>query len=180
MSQPPPPIDQPGKRSGARTALFVLLGVAAFGVATCGAVGLWLTQSEQGKEILGAATTAVELGEKGQTAPGTDELRGAGCDVAMALRFGDMSQLMGAMLDEEEIASMYEAVPADTLFVVCQPGAGAALSCDAVAGVFVDAVAPSAAFHVQVQGGEGACDGFYSPRGEPISEEQAADFGGPQ
>ena len=82
-----------------------------------------------------------------------------------------MAELMGAMLDEEDLDAMYDEVPADMLFITCQlSGGGEAPSCQDIAVVFVDAVSPTAPFHCDVPTAFGAApiSTVAGPCGRPI------------
>ncbi len=168
----PPPIEEVHRRARARTAASVITILVVCGALTCGGAAIWLFQSEMGQELLAAASGTIEIAQSGLTAPGTDELRAAGCQIAMVVDFGDMLQLVKALVDEDEMqAVLDEEIPPDTQVVTCDAAGAEGISCQDVARVYVEAVAPSQAFFVHLQGGDEECQAAFDSSGEPLPDE---------
>ena len=171
MTQPvPPPLGEPPRRTGARIALFVLFGILGLMVLTCGGAAIWLTTSEQGQQFLEAAQGAAAMAEEGQKAPGTDAMRALGCEPAMIVSYQEVTEMLGALLPEEERAEMEAAMPADTAVLTCQATGDAVPSCQDVASAYVEAVAPSDDFMVTVQSGGNSCEAVFDASGRRLRE----------
>jgi hypothetical protein len=168
----PPPIEETLRRSGTRTAASVITLLVVCGALTCGGAALWLFHSETGQELLAAASGTVEIAQAGLTAPGTDELRAAGCQTAMVVDFGSMLQLMAVLVDEEEMqAVLDEGIASDTPVVSCSVAGDGGISCQGVARVYVEAVAPTQGFFVHLQGGDEDCEAAFDATGELLPDE---------
>lgn len=136
--------------------LAILVGLAFL---TCVGAGVWMASSEEGQKLINAAANA-------QTAPGTEELRALGCTTAMVMRYGDLTGVIGAVVDDEALS----AIPPETEFVICQPTT-TPLTCTEVAQTYVAAAAPANSFFAQVQGGGQQCQAFFDADGNELSEE---------
>ncbi len=78
----PEPIGPP-KRSGCMVAVYVLFGVGLF-VLVGGGIATWLfLQTEQGQKIVEVVKQGTEWMTEASRAPGTAELRDAGCEMAL-------------------------------------------------------------------------------------------------
>lgn len=125
------------RRSGFRTLLYVLVAVGGVLVLTCAGVLVFVPEIRQ---TFSAAMAS-------QSAPGTDELRAAGCAQAGVM---DLGAALGAIVEEQR-AETGEPPEIPTLYVSCQKQEEAELDCDRVAAVYVGAVGQaSARFVAQV------------------------------
>ncbi len=122
-----PPAPEKKGRSGFRILLYVLVGLGAVLVLTCGGLAFFAYRDPAIRETIGAAMEA-------QNAPGAAELRQAGCAQAGVM---DMGAAMEAILERAPETDL--SIP--TLFVSCQVAAeGESLDCDQVARTYLAAV----------------------------------------
>jgi hypothetical protein len=161
-------------------ALYVLFGLGVF-VLVAGAAAVYLfLQSEQGEQILLAAKRGVELVAVASSAPGTEELREAGCEVALVDTANSMIEVILPLLPDqtaqEEVRADLEAGAGrdlDNLVVVfCTvprlvPDAP---ECNDLARVYGSAIEfpPDEFLIVVAQQGENSpqCGGLYSADGQ--------------
>lgn len=187
QSGPPAPYDAPRKRSGCMVALYVLFGVGLF-VVVAGGIATWIfLQSEEGQKVLKVAREGTEWVVTASQAPGTEELRGAGCEAAMVSDAGSAFKVFSTLLPdpqkEEEIRTQLEAQTGqgsldDLLIVICtvprlstsQP------RCDDLARTYSSAVdqVPDSFYVLVMKQGQNApsCQGIYSPAGELLHQPQ--------
>ena len=115
-----------GGRSGLRIFLYVLVGLGALLMLTCGAALFFAWQNPTIRQTL-------EAGLAAQTAPGAQALRDAGCGEAAVLELGGAMEALAERSRPD--AELPEGVP--TLFVSCQrSSAGEPLDCDRVAAIY--------------------------------------------
>lgn len=186
QSGPPAPYDAPRKRSGCMVALYVLFGVGLF-VVVAGGIATWLfLQSEQGQKVLQVAREGAEWAVTASQAPGTEELRGAGCDAAMVSDAGSAFDVFMTLIPEagkrQEIRAELEGQTGqgnldDLLIVICTVprfSAGAPPRCDDLARTYSSAVdtVPDSFYVLVMKQGQDApsCQGIYSPAGELLHE----------
>lgn len=151
------PQAQPEKKTPVVVKVLIVLAIlVGLAFLTCVGAGVWMASSEEGQKLINAAANA-------QTAPGTEDLRALGCTTAMVMRYGDLSGMLGSVLDDEELSS----IPADTRFVICQPTT-ATLTCSEVAATYVAATAPDGPFSAQVQGTGQQCQAFFDAAGNEV------------
>ena len=156
----PGPIDEPKKMP---LVVKILIGVAVLvGIlfVACVGAGVWFANSEGAKEFMEATIAA-------QSAPGTEELRDLGCTTAMVMTFGDVSGIVGGLIEEADLG-----VAPETPLVICQAATGAP-TCDEVASTYLAAVSPGGPFSVQVEGSGAECQMFFDAAGNPIDDPTA-------
>ena len=171
------------KRSGCVVALYVLFGIGLFTILLGGAATYLFLQSDQGKEIVQAVKQGTEWIAEAATAPGTEELRAAGCQAALVSTASSALEVITAFVPDgglrEEIRNELLADAGDmdldeVLLVACTNGRfdGKPPSCPKVARVYSEAVdfAPPAFYVIVLQEGasEPVCQGIHAPDGTPI------------
>lgn len=178
----------PDERSGCLIAIYTLFAIGALVLLVGGASIYFFLQSEQGRQILDAAEKGAAWMAAAVAAPGTSELRDAGCEVAMVHSAGAALDVIVPLLpdreQQQEFREQLEAragdVDLDALplvfcaapqFTLSPPG------CAELAVVYGDAVEfPAETFAVVVaqQGRQGlVCQGLYTPAGiliDPLDE----------
>lgn len=166
MQGPPPKKGM----SGCLIAVMVLAGLVVVGVIVV-AIGAWqVMSSPEGKKIARVIGEGSKMAEEARTAPGTKELRAAGCREAMVFDPARMGDLMREFTDGGPPKGDPTKEPR---LVVCQVGAlGSAPTCDKLAATYVSAAQPTTPFHitVQVQGGsKPKCAQVYTQAGARTS-----------
>jgi hypothetical protein len=152
-------------RSGLRVFLYVLLALGGLGVLTCGGLLFFAARNPAVQEF-------VETMAGSQSAPGTQQLRDAGCAIAQVFDFGSAL----ALLSELDAAKMGEA---DALLnmtmvqCVLSKADSSGLGCNEVAKVYSSAVPdPPDRFLVQVMvqfSSQVDCRVVYGADGWPIA-----------
>ena len=153
--------------SGCLIAVLVFAGVAVIGL-VLGAIGIWrVMQSPEAQKMVKVVGDSAKLMEEARTAPGTAELRKAGCRDAFVLDPKKLAELMKTFED----AGAGPAPEAGALAVTCEAASkSAAPECDALAKVYVAAGHPTTDFTltVQLQGAKTSiCSEDYSASGRP-------------
>ena len=169
-------------------ALYALFGIGLFLVVAGGIAAYFFFQSEQGQQILKVAQEGAEWVTVAAQAPGTEELRAAGCDTAMVSKAGSALDIFMTLIPEpekqEELRAQLEAEAGqesldELLLVVCtlprfsgsQPP-----SCDDLARTYGEAVptAPESFYVLVIQQGESAprCQGIYDAEGTLLRQPQ--------
>jgi hypothetical protein len=153
----------------------VLLGLGAL-VLVGGGISAWLfLRSETGQKVMRVASEGITLARQATTAPGTKELRAAGCSQAMILPMKRLQELVGQISPEarNELPGA-GSVGSDTL-ILCQITMvdGNGPDCAQIARVYAGAV-PSAPerFAVIVQGGgrgKPKCQGLHARDGSLLT-----------
>ncbi len=135
MSTGPGPIEEMGRtrRSGFVVFLYVLLGIGGALVLTCGVVAYRAWQDPRMREMVNSVMTAT-------TAPGTEELRQAGCQVATVIDVGGAADLLVEAEGADD--AEFEALASLTM-VQCVVTADEDFSCERVARVYREAVPDS-------------------------------------
>ena len=172
----PEPIGPP-KRSGCMVALYVLFGVGLF-VIVGGGIATWLfLQTEQGQKVIEVVKQGAEWMTEASQAPGTAELRDAGCEMALVSEMSKAFDLFMTLVPDEEAKSeALEQMEAagdlhERLLVMCTlPRIGLAdLDCGRFARTYSEAVptAPESFLLVVIRQGDDApsCQGIYSTDG---------------
>ena len=172
-----------GRKSGCTVLLYILAAVGAI-VVVVGAIVLLITGikaaqffgGEDGKRMVEGIKETVEIAEAAQGAPGTDELRAAGCDTASVMNMGDMMGAVSNFVGEEDREEIEEIASSGKLLVLCQVsfGAGEPLECDELARIYGAAV-PDAPEEFMVQSQKAGrikdhCLGVYRPDGTFVSD----------
>ena len=166
----PPTQQQKKGMSGCVIALLVLGGVLVV-MCLIGGVAMWrVSQSEDGKKVFSALGKGVQMAQKGLTAPGTEELRRAGCSQAMVLETDDIMGVVDIFVDAGERQAARQELP--EVMVMCQGRVFDDLpDCATVAKTYVEAVHPAAPFNVTVQ---------KQGNNKPICQQRYASDGTPQ
>ena len=162
------------QRSGCLTVLYVVLGLFAvmsvtFGVGTC-----MFMRSETGQKAIKTVREGISAISEATTAPGTQELRESGCEMAMVMAFTRMFEVLKEISPEVAQEASKQKMPGNGTVVMCQIRAGAtdAPDCPDVARTYGAAVPkPPVSFGVMVQepgSREPRCQGTYSPDGTYI------------
>jgi hypothetical protein len=176
---PPPAPNPPQQKKKGSSGCLIALGVVGgifLLLALVGGILIWrVLKTDEAQAIIGAVGDATKAVQKGLNAPGTEQLRQAGCQEAMVMDVGDFMDIAkrfvkdggadGVKIDNEKL---------HTLMVTCSVGYGEkVLSCDALAVTYVKAVGGRAeknfAMLVQRQGGQKPlCQGEYDPQGRRV------------
>lgn len=163
----------PAPASKNRGCLIALAVVAGLALLTClvGSVVAWrFAQDPEVQKVLTAVGAGAKLAAEGNKAPGTDELRAAGCGEALVIDGRAMTNLLVAFADAGVDA---EVEPG--MMVMCQGNlSGKPLpSCDEVARVYVRAVAPTRGFTVSVASSDPTkqCNEQYDETGTPWTDD---------
>jgi hypothetical protein len=174
---------QPRKRSGCMVALYVLFGIGLFFVVAGGLATYFFLQSDQGQKILQVAKDGAEWITVASQAPGTEELREAGCEAAMVSDAGSALDIFMTLIPDpgkqDEIREELEAEAGQTsldelLIVVCTLPRFSVNPprCEELAQTYGNAVSTAPlSFYVLVvaQGqNEPPCQGMYSPDGRLV------------
>lgn len=161
MPDPAPPA--PRKTRG----LVVLLWIVGGGVVLIGillAVGAWLVlRDPKGREVADLVVESVRVMRAAQSAPGTKELRKAGCSEVLAVPAADMARIAGRGDSGAFTESRLTIVTCAVSVFAAPP------SCDALAAVYAGAVDDGLPFVVAVQktgASKAVCTETYSPSGE--------------
>lgn len=178
-------VSESGSRGGGRKGCLIAAIVAGVLLLGCGGVfallgwAVWTNPDVQrGVAIAGAA---MDMTREALTAPGTAEMRRAGCTQAMALT----PELMRRFLESVVDAGVDEQVPeVPMIFCAMQQGATSVPSCEEVVRAYASGVSPAPA-EVAVRVGvqrerEPRCDGIYSVDGayvRPVDDGMRRTFG---
>ena len=82
-------------------ALYVLFGIGLFGVVV-GGIGIWaFLQTEEGQQIMQVAKDGAEWMVVASQAPGTEELRETGCEVALVSDAGSAMDIFTSFIPED-------------------------------------------------------------------------------
>jgi hypothetical protein len=150
-------------------ALYIMLGLGTLVVVATGIAAWLFFRSEQGQKVVKAVSESMTVMQQATQAPGTTELRKAGCTQAMVLHSAELLEKLGEIFPEapKEIPDS-----AGGTFVMCQINSNTeGLDCPAVARIYAKAVpdAPES-FGVMVQSQRVAsadtkCQGTYARDG---------------
>ena len=159
-----PKIGEP-KRSGLRIFLYVLLAMGVLGVLTCGGLLFFAARNP-------AVQQFVETMAGSQSAPGTQQLRDAGCALAQVFDFGSALELL-AELDPAKTGEADVLMDMTMVQCVLSKSDSSGLGCDEVAKIYSSAVPdPPDRFFVQVMvqfSSQVDCRVVYSADGTPIA-----------
>ncbi len=169
----PNPGPPPAKKTSSTQVVLIVLAVVG-GLAALCCIGSSIvfyraSQSPDGKKVFSAVGKTVKMAQKGLNAPGTAELRKAGCPQAMVVSMADALDLAEVFVDAGTQAHRLDA---ETI-VVCQGGVFDTVptDCDALAQTYVDAVHPANPFTLSIrkQGEQKpVCQGRFGPDGSPV------------
>jgi hypothetical protein len=162
------------QRSGCLTVLYVVLGLFAlmtvtFGVGTC-----MFMRSETGQKVIRTVGEGISVMREASTAPGTKELRAAGCEIAMVMAFNRIAEVLKEIAPEVAEQATIEQMPGNGTLIMCQLGSNPieSLDCARVARTYGSAVqdaAPRFGVILQESGArEPRCQGIYARDGEFI------------
>jgi hypothetical protein len=170
MTPEPVAPQQRAKKSskGCLTALMIVAGLALV-VCLSGGVFLWrAAQNPEFQKVMGAVGQGAKLMIKGTKAPGTDALRAAGCDQALALSLDEMMAVVAGLVDAGAPADQLSGVA-----VVCQVRtAVGAPSCAALAKAYAAASKAAQPFSLSVRtSGDSTplCEKTYGTDGEELA-----------
>jgi hypothetical protein len=165
----------------AAAGLLVLVGGALF-LLVAGVGMVSLGSSERGQEIVKGIVETTELALEATTAPGTDELRAAGCDQAMVTTVGGMMGAISTFVPEQDRDTIDIESHGDEVYVMCQISlfGTADLDCPGVARIYGAAVTePPGRFVVMIddqRDKERRCLGYYDAEGVYVGDVGAPDF----
>lgn len=168
-----------GWGKGCMIAIAVALGIVLIcgGIVTWAGYSAWKSPGVQRVVAIGGAM--VELTQEAMRAPGTAEMRAAGCTQAMAFTPELMQRFITAIAPDAGV----EAPSIPLAVCVMQRGAATVPTCEAAASAYAGAqpAAAEIAVRVAVQGEQVArCEGVYGPGGTFLREmdpEMARTFG---
>ena len=159
-----PKIGEP-ERSGLRVFLYVLLALGGLGVLTCGGLLFFAARNP-------AVQQFVETMAGSQSAPGTQQLRDAGCAVAQVIDLGSAMELF-SQRDAPELGETDALMEMTMVQCVLPRSDTSGLGCDEVAKIYSSAVPdPPDRFFVQVMvqlSSRVDCRVVYSADGTPIA-----------
>jgi len=171
------------KRSGLLVLVYVLAAAGGL-VILVGGIILVITGikaalffgSEDGQRMVEGIKETVEIAKEAQDAPGTEELRAAGCDTASVMNLGDMMGAVSNFVGEEDKKELEEIAESQMTMVICQVSFGSAdpIECDELARIYGSAV-PDAPDEFMVQSQKAGrvkdhCVGVYAPDGTFIGD----------
>jgi hypothetical protein len=181
----------PPKRSGCLVALYVLFGVGLF-IVVAGGLALYVfLQSERGQQVVQVVKDGAEWLTVATQAPGTPELREAGCETAMVSSAISAFEVFSVFVPDEgkreEIRSQleqdaggYDLEELELVICALPRFGGQAPPCDEIARTYASAVpAVPDSFYVLVvrQGADApACQGIYSPDGTLLESPKLEGF----
>ena len=162
------------QRSGCLTVLYVVLGLFAlmavtFGVGTC-----MFIRSDRGQKVIRTVREGISVVREASTAPGTKELRAAGCEVAMVMAFSRITEVLKEIAPEVAEQATLEQMPGNGTLIMCQLRSSTvdAPDCARVARTYGSAVrdaAPRFGVILQESGArEPRCQGIYARDGRFI------------
>jgi hypothetical protein len=152
------------ERSGLRVFLYILLALGALGVLTCAGIAFFVARNPAMRELVDTVAGA-------QSAPGTEQLREAGCMIAQVF---DLSSAMAILSEfDEELGQASEGMDMTMVQCIVPKSNPSGLDCDAVARAYSAAVQePPNRFvtQVMVQGSDQPpCQIVYSADSTPIA-----------
>ena len=152
-------------RSGLRVFLYVLLALGGLGALTCGGLLFFAARNPAVQEF-------VETMAGSQSAPGTQQLRDAGCALAQVFDFGNALELLPET-DSPERDKVETLMEMTMVQCVLPKSDSSGVGCDEVAKVYSSAVPdPPDRFFVQVIvqfSSQIVCGVVYSADGTPIA-----------
>ena len=152
-------------RSGFRIFLYVLLALGGLGVLTCGGLLFFAARNPAIRQF-------VETMAGSQSAPGTEQLRDAGCAVAQVFDFKSALELISEF-DDREMSEAEALMDLTMVQCVLPKSDSSGLGCDEVAKIYSSAVPePPDRFIVQVMvqvSSQVPCQVVYSADGTPIA-----------
>lgn len=170
---PMPPQKKKGMSTGCIIAIVVVLVFFGSVGAVVAFIGYKISTDKDVQNVMGALGDAANLAAEAQSAPGTAELRGIGCEQAMALDMAKMEKMLRSFVDAGPGAS-----PTGThagmdvgKMVVCQASAfGTAPTCDDAAKAYIKGASPTKNFLLSVQQNKrDACSNLYAPNGTIVA-----------
>jgi hypothetical protein len=165
-------------RSGCLIAVYIMLGLGAL-VLVAGGIGVWLfLRSERGQNVMKMAREGMTLAREAASAPGTAELRAAGCSQAMVMSSARMRDLIGDVPAQGDDGKASASTTQTMLFCQLATSDGVGPDCGEIARAYAKAVpdAPER-ISVVVRGagiGGNRCQGVFARDGvlvEPLERE---------
>jgi hypothetical protein len=168
------------KRSGCLIALGVVVGLLLL-LALIAGLFIWRwVKSEKGQMVIGAVGDATKAARKGFNAPGTAELRAAGCQQAVVIDSADMASIVKRFIKDGGIDDAELNAQLGKLLIACDVGYGdEAPDCDELARAYLKAAGRAKRpfeIRVQGQGNKPLCVGDYNQDGkrlDDISQEES-------
>jgi hypothetical protein len=167
-----PQMGMPPKKKGLSTGCWIVLGVLLFFFVVTGSIIAYVSYKvatdKDVQNVVGAISEAAQLAAEAQQAPGTNELRAAGCEQALALDAAKMQKIGDKFLD----AGTSTKAPSEVGFMVmCQMQSSAAPpSCEDAVKAYLRGASPKANFMMTVSAhGKMTCSGVYSPTGTLVT-----------
>jgi hypothetical protein len=165
----PAPEPAPENVAAVRRGFKILGGVIVFFLVGGITLGVVLMQNPLVRDRVRVLRAGVGAAVAGQHAPGTDELRAAGCAPAMVL---DVRSTMKRFAPTEDVETGLAAGMGDAL-VICAVAGDTSLTCERVAEIYGRAVPSGAPFSVTLQrphSKEPTCSGVFSRDGTRLRD----------
>ncbi|MFT3837529.1 MAG: hypothetical protein QM723_11090 [Myxococcaceae bacterium] len=154
-----PPPGGPGgpagqkKSSTSKVVLIILAVLGGLALICCIVSAVFANQAMKDPNVrkgFAAAGKGLKMAEKGMSAPGTAELRKAGCSQAMVIDMADAMEIIDMFADGGETKKMPDEL---TSMVICQGNMFDNLptDCGVLAKTYVEAAHPTHGFALQVQ-----------------------------
>jgi hypothetical protein len=168
---PQPPRPPPKKSNGCLIAAGVVGGILLVGALIVGIAIYMVATSEGGKKAISLVGDGIEVTKEAMNAPGTPELRAAGCQQAMVM---DLEKFAAIAAKYDDAAAAKKPVTTKyRLQVSCTPKMGKTISCEDVATTYRAAVGtPSGKFLAMVQrsGSRRECSKLYDVDGTDLGD----------
>ncbi len=152
----------------------ILLIVLGSLLLTCGVGTMIFLNSETGQKLAKGVSEAMALAEEAMNAPGTDELRQAGCSEPMVLQLGRMAALLESMGATEGPIPFGEGIPPETMMVICNASGSTQIACGDIASTYGGATDATAPFIVVSENGRGTegsgCQGLFDATGRKLRD----------
>jgi hypothetical protein len=170
----------PPKKGMSGCLLALLIGTAA-GILVLGTTA-WFIYREVGG-LLGGMKDLAGIMLEAQSAPGTSELRDAGCDTAMVLDTRRLEEVLVKI--DAEVAKKEGRAPKPVdiakesgAFIQCQVQSGNPPTCEELAKVYVKAARPKDRFMVSAStsSGSGACSLLFEKDGTSLGKAKAPEI----
>lgn len=176
QNMPPQGMAPPPKKKGMSTGCIIAIVMVLVFFGSIAGIVLYfvyaVSQNKDVQNIMGAIGDAAKLAAEAQNAPGTKELRAAGCQEAMALDTEKMKKLISSFVDAGPGAAPEMPGELDTeKMVVCKASPiGSTPKCDDLAKTYAGAAHLKGQFMLSVQQNNATtCTGIYSSSGAVVT-----------